>query len=115
MMRISDWSSDVCSSDLRQQQHDLELPESLGLFLELRPEPNGEVLRDAELRQPPLNRVHRVAQGRLHFSVDTSDALLVLSLDLDGTRFGVDNRKRGARGESGSVRGERVGLVRRKK
>src|SRR3546814_8367841 len=46
-MRISDWSSDVCSSDLRPERGLLAIRKDLGLFANLRPALAFDELADA--------------------------------------------------------------------
>ena len=70
-----------------EDEQQLELLERLGLFLDLRAEPDGEVTRDVQLRQPRLHGLDRLAQRRFDLGVHALDALLVLALDLDGARL----------------------------
>src|SRR3546814_5879963 len=76
-MRISDWSSDVCSSDLRAQVRETPSPT---------PPRKGEGLRDlrrlAQLRELPQH--HLALQPRQ--MVDEEDALQMVVLVLDARR-----------------------------
>src|SRR3546814_6966417 len=76
-MRISDWSSDVCSSDLRAQVRETPSPT---------PPRKGEGLRDlrrlAQLRE--LLQHHLALQPRQ--MVDEEDALQMVVLVLDARR-----------------------------
>src|SRR3546814_12806506 len=55
-MRISDWSSDVCSSDLLRAQHETG---EIMLFIDRIAEP-GRGLRDAACGRPAIGRGHPV-------------------------------------------------------
>src|SRR3546814_1444649 len=58
-MRISDWSSDVCSSDLVRCRDDA----SLGVQrIRLRSEADGEIIGFVAVEQPP-RQLRRLAQG----------------------------------------------------
>src|SRR3546814_10019747 len=77
-MRISDWSSDVCSSDLAMRDH------AVGEKVDLVIGESGQVRIDVENFVPPKNREHdyritvtnanpRPADVELGFEVDDSD------------------------------------------
>src|SRR3546814_15012159 len=109
-MRISDWSSDVCSSDLKLTTFD---------FLDTRAEGaepmNVEILAHPELKSA-LNRLIDLARADTGQSARVTNFLLAW---WDGDQwgnfpltdlFGVDrdvaaDRKRVGKGKSGSVRG----------
>ncbi len=84
---------DGVDEDEREDQHHPQLIERLGLFLDLGAEPDVEVLRHAELRQPRLDRLHRVAQGGFGLGADRDDALLILPLDLHRTGLALDRHQ----------------------
>src|SRR3546814_3849199 len=70
-MRISDWSSDVCSSDLAREQRDLpdaaEVEELITLMPEPEAEPVGHFLRDGEIiarKRPDDDQDQRPEQQR---------------------------------------------------
>src|SRR3546814_10774270 len=58
-MRISDWSSDVCSSDLHLQRLRDPAPEP-GALHPLHLQPVGHVGRDAEMREQRIGLEHHV-------------------------------------------------------
>src|SRR3546814_18646219 len=67
-MRISDWSSDVCSSDLLEREHAAEagLLASRQLVLRMRHQARIEHTLDRRLFTEPFGQTMRVLAMRLH-------------------------------------------------
>src|SRR3546814_19824400 len=75
-MRISDWSSDVCSSDLRRPGADLAHARTLAVADRHQPQIGERLYRLADSGPPDAETRHQLALGRQAFAraaFDTED------------------------------------------
>src|SRR3546814_19823239 len=107
-MRISDWSSDVCSSDLREHEEDArhdrdrEVPQHLRLPLGAAENEAGDTNRKLLEGCELLDFLHRLARHKARREVRATHELP----GLDGAIvLGRGDRKGGGGGKGGAGRG----------